>query len=51
MRMAGKPEEITGSIESYTNLARGFDGTLTEVERRAVIPGLEQDGERQTRLP
>jgi len=50
MRMAGKPEETTNPMRSYAELIRGFDRTLTEAERKAVIAELQKENERQARL-
>jgi hypothetical protein len=48
MRIASKPDETTKPIknytESYAELVRGFDRTLTENERRAVIARLQKEG-------
>jgi hypothetical protein len=50
MRMAGKPDETARPIKSYAELVRGFDRTLTEAERKAVVAGLRKERERQARL-
>jgi hypothetical protein len=47
MRMAGKPEETARPIRSYAELIGGFDRTLTEAERKAVIHGLQREKQRQ----
>ncbi len=48
MRMTGAPTEITGSIKSYDDLAKSFDGALSQAERKTVISGLQRDRERQS---
>jgi hypothetical protein len=50
MRMAGKPEETARPIKNYAELMKGFDRTLTETERKAVIAGLRREKQRQARL-
>jgi hypothetical protein len=37
-------------LRSHVDLIRGFDKTLTETEKRAVVTELQQDRERQERL-
>jgi hypothetical protein len=33
-------------LKGYTELVKGFDGSLTEVEKKAVITALQNDRER-----
>jgi isocitrate lyase len=44
------PAESTVPLKSHADLIKGFDKTLTEAERRAVVTELQQDRERQARL-
>jgi hypothetical protein len=48
MRMAGKPadQSTRTRLKSYTELVRGFDRSLTEAEKKAVITALQNDRER-----
>jgi isocitrate lyase len=44
------PAESTAPLKSHADLIKGFDKTLTEAERRAVITELQQNRERQAQL-
>jgi hypothetical protein len=49
MMMGSKPvdQPMRAPLKSYAELLRGFDRTLTETEKKAVIATLQKDGERQ----
>jgi hypothetical protein len=44
------PAKSTVPLKSHADLIKGFDKTLTEAERRAVITELQQNWERQAQL-
>lgn len=48
MRIADKPadQSTPTPLKSYAELVRGFDRSLTEAEKRAVITELQKDKER-----
>jgi hypothetical protein len=47
MRMAGKPADLSTRtrLKSYAELVKGFDRSLTEVEKQAIITALQNDRE------
>jgi hypothetical protein len=43
-------ESTVPPLKSHADLIKGFDKTLTEAERRAVVTELQQNRERQEQL-